>query len=725
MATQHATFCRFCHALCSIIATVEGGRVTKVIGNKDNAMYHGYTCIKGRSLPDQHSNPSRLLHSLKRGADGTHHKIPVEQAMDEVAEKLRAVIDHHGPRAVAMYLGTYGYHYPQTKALALGFMAALGSPMVFTPGSIDQPGKPMAVVFHGRWSAGPQSFDDADRWMVVGANPLVSMWGGIPHFNPARRLHQAKKRGLKLIVIDPRRTETAEKADLFIQPKPGEDPAIMAGIARVILEENLMDADFVREEAEGLDALRAALGPFTPDYVARRADVPAAQIIDAARLFASGTRGTVTCGTGPNMARHGTVVEYLALVMNTLCGRWLRAGEVLPNPFALLPQAEGKAQAEPRPQEPWGGSGMKMRVRNLRASATGLPTSAAAEEILTPGDGQIKVLLTVSGNPMAAWPDQSRTYEAFKKLELSLSVDIKLSATAKLCDYVIAPKMSFETPATTQSAERLMLLGVSPGFPKAYAQYTPALVEPPAGSDVIAEWEFFYGLAQRLGLQIDINGQPLNMVEKPTSDDLLEMMCAGSRIPLSDVKKYPGGHIFDDPPVLVKSKDANWPHKLHVGHPEMMAELAEIAAENFFDHAGYAKDDAFTHRLISRRMHSVYNSSGRDIPTLVREYSYNPAFMHPDDMKAAYLRSGDVIEIKSATASILGIVEEADDVRPGAISMAHGWGGAQEEDHLLRTQGSSTNRLCDATAIFDKRTGIPLMSAIPVRIRKVNLPAVE
>src|SRR5690606_18582421 len=107
-----------------------------------------------------------------------------------------------------------------------------------------------------------------------------------------------------------------------------------------------------------------------------------------------------------------------------------------------------------------------------------------------------------------------------------------------------------------------------PGFPKAYAQYTPALVEPPAGSDVIAEWEFFYGLAQRLGLQIDINGQPLNMVEKPTSDDLLEMMCAGSRIPLSDVKKYPGGHIFDDPPVLVKSKDANWPHKLHVGHPE-------------------------------------------------------------------------------------------------------------------------------------------------------------
>lgn len=720
MGEIHTSICRFCHAFCGIKVTVENGRAVKVIGDKDNPMYHGYSCVKGRSLPQQHENPNRLLHSMKRMPDGSYKRIPAAQAMDEIAAKIGAIIAEHGPRSVALYGGTFSFHYPASTSTAYAWMHAIKSPMIFSSGSIDQPGKPMASALHGRWNAGPQPFSEADTWMLVGANPVVSMWGGIPQYNPAKRLHEAKKRGMKLIVIDPRRTECARAADIHLQPKPGEDPTILAGIAHVIIEEELYDKAFLDADVEGLDALRAALAPFTPEYVARRADVPASQVIAAARLFAAGKRGNVTCGTGPNMAPRGTLTEYMVLVLDTLCGRWMRTGEQLPNPFVLLPQAAGKAQAEPKPKQAWG-YGEKLRVRNLTDCAGGLSTAALADEILLDGEGQVKVLISLGGNPMAAWPDQLRTYEAMKKLELNITLDMRMSATAKLAHYVIAPKLSLEVPAMTSPNEQIWFYGASTGYPEPYAQYAPKLIDPPAGSDLIEEWEFFYGLAQRMGLGLSLNGVALDMAHKPTTDDLFEIMTRNARIPLSEVKKYPHGKIFADPSIRVKPKDEGWSEKLDIGNPHMMAELHEVAQERFFDHAGY-DEAAFSHRLVSRRMHEVYNSSGHDIPVLVRNYRYNPAFMNPKDLETMKLKAGDVVEISSDHASILGVVEEADDVRTGVISMAHAWGDAPEHDEKVRYIGSNTGRLTNVDGRFDPHSGMPLMSAIPVNVRKVKEP---
>ena len=719
MPEERITLCRFCGAFCPIRVTVEDGRATHVIGLKENELYAGYTCIKGRALPDQHNDPDRILHSLKRDVDGSHQRIAVEDAMDAIAAQLSQMIADHGPRSVALYSGTYSYLYTAGAELGKSFMAAIGSKMLLDPSTMDQPGKPLSIGYHGRWEAGPQSFSDADVWMLVGTNPIVSRWGGIPHSNPAKQLHDAKKRGLKLIVIDPRRTDSAEKADVFLQPRPGEDPTILAGLIRVILEERLTDDAFLEAHVEGLASLKTSVDRYTPEYVAARAELPEQDLIEAARVFASAERGMVSCGTGPNMARRGTLTEYLVLVLNTLCGRWVREGERITNPLVTLPAMPHKAQAQPRPEKVYG-FGEKMRVRGLSQSLAGIPISAAADEILLEGEGQIRALIVLGGNPMAAWPDQLRTYAAMQVLELSLTLDLTMSATARLCDYIIAPKLSLESPAITQMHEMLGFYGVSHGYPVPYAQYAEKVVDPPEGSEVIEEWEFFYGLAQRMGLQLDIRGQKLDMDIKPTSDELIELLCVGSRIPLEEVKKYPNGHVFDDPPVLATPREDGWGFRLDVGSPEMMQELLAVRDEEFFEHAGYEATPVYTHRLVSRRMHNFYNSSGQQLERLTREYSYNPAFMNPADLETLGLEAGEVVEIRSADGAIHGIVEVDSNVKCGVISMAHAWGGAPNEDHKLRTIGSNTGRLSSNSGRLDHRSGQPLMSAIPVNLQKVG-----
>jgi len=719
MSETRISICRFCGALCPIRVTIEDGRATDVIGVKESPLYAGYSCIKGRALPEQHYDPNRVLHTLRRGEDGTHRPIAVERAMDEVASRLSAMIAEHGSRSVALYSGTYSYLYTAGAEIAKSFMRAIGSPMLLDPSTMDQPGKPLASAYHGRWEAGTQSFSDSDVWMLVGTNPIVSRWGGIPHSNPAKQLHDAKKRGMKLIVIDPRRTDSAEKADLFLQPKPGEDPTILAGLVRVVLEEGLGDEAFQADHVEGIEALREAVARFTPDYVARRADVPAASIVEAARIFARARRGMVSCGTGPNMARRGTLTEYLVLVLNTLCGRWVREGERITNPLVTLPARPNRAQALPRPKEILA-VGEKMRVRGLTQSVAGIPISAAADEILMPGKGQIRALLVLGGNPMVAWPDQRRTHEALQSLDLCVSFDPTMSATAKLSHFVVGPKLSFETPGITQMHELLGFYGVAHGYPSPYAHYVDKILDPPEGSEVVEEWEFFYGLGQRMGLQLDLRGQLLDMERKPTSEEMIELLCVGSRVPLAEVKRHPFGHVFDDPPVLAKPRDAGSNVRLDVGAPELMRELAEVREERLYDHAGYEAEPIYSHRLVSRRMHNVYNSSGRQLEKLTRRYSYNPAFMNPDDLEALGLASGDIVEIRSADGEVLGIVEPAPDVRRGVISMAHAWGDAPSEDGRIRSIGSNTSRLTSVSGTLDPRSGQPLMSAIPVNLRRVE-----
>lgn len=333
---------------------------------------------------------------------------------------------------------------------------------------------------------------------------------------------------------------------------------------------------------------------------------------------------------------------------------------------------------------------------------------------------------------MAAWPDQLKTYDAMRALDLLVTLDMKMSATSALADYVIAPKLSLETPGLSVSMEAIEQTYVAMGYSEPYAQYSPKIVDPPPGSDVIEEWEFFYGLSQRMGLALQLYPAraeagvlrqrreiaKLDMEHKPTTDEIFAMLMAGSRVPLEEVVRHPHGAIFDSDPLSVAPADPDAADRLDVGNDTMLAELAEARAEP----AESREVAGRPFRLVSRRLPNVYNSSGRDIDALTRRGRYNPAFLHPDDLAAIGVEPGGVVRIESERAAILGIAEAAPELRRGVISMAHCFGDAPERDGELRAIGSNTGRLVDTERDYDPYTGIPRMSAIPVSIEALDEP---
>ncbi|MCV7172662.1 molybdopterin-dependent oxidoreductase [Mycobacterium manitobense] len=726
--TTRPGICRICSAHCGVLATVTDGRLTKVTGDPDNPMFKGYSCAKGRALPEIHNNPARLLHSQRRTPDGAYEPVESGVAMDEIAATLQALIEAHGPRSVALYLGTNGLPYPASALMGNAFIRAIESPMFFTANTIDQPGKQIALAAHGHWLGGDVDFGEADTWLLIGTNPLVSKAIGIPGQNPAQNLKAAVGRGMKLIVIDPRRSQTAARAAIHIQPRPGTDAVIVAGIINIVIGEKLCDWDFLAENVDGFEALAEAVSGFTPAYVADRADIPEQQLLDAARMFATyGTRGgMVNAGTGANFAMHGSVLEYLCLCLTTICGRWQRAGERVTRPNTLLPAFTAKAQPHP-PYEGWG-YGERLRVRGLTDTVAGMPTAALADEILLDGEGQVKALICIGGNPMAAWPDQRKTLRALENLDLLVTLDTEMSLTSRLADYVIAPRMQMETPAMTMGSELIKYYASGTGIPAAYGQYVPRLIEPPAGSDLIEEWQFFLGLAQRMGLEMwfvnFFGGGGGRFMESPpivlnmngdtrlTTEELFEQMCATSRIPFDEVRSHPHGKIFDVDAV-VEPRDADCTAKLDVGNGRLLAELVAIRTDEY---VAAQQDPAFPFRLIPRRHGNFMNSSGTNLAALHRGKPYNPTYMHPDAMAALGLQTGALVTVTSPHDSIPSVVEADDSLRPDVVAMHHAFGGLPAEDDEVRDRGSNVGRLVPTDVEYDPITGLPRQGDIPVSV---------
>ena len=298
MSEVRSSICRLCTAHCPILVTVHDGVVAEVHGDRDVPVFEGYTCPKGRALPAMHAHPGRLLQSLRRRDDGSHEPINSDVAIEEIADRLHDVVERHGPEAVAIYIGTSVVPHPDGQPPGERILLlALGSPNVYSAATIDQPGMIVAEACHGVWMGGRPSFDDADVWFFVGTNPVISKQ--YLEENPARRLARALDRGVQVVVVDPRRTETARRATLHLQPRPGEDAAVVAGLLHLILREGWVDHGFVGQHVDGFDALEQALRPFTPDVVAPQADISAGDLLEAARLL----------GTARRVSRHPAPVR--------------------------------------------------------------------------------------------------------------------------------------------------------------------------------------------------------------------------------------------------------------------------------------------------------------------------------------------------------------------------------------------------------------------------------
>ena len=716
MIETRETFCRFCHAACPLHVDVEinstGARTQEVVvavrGIMEDPLFEGYTCIKGRQLADQHHAPDRLRNPLQRSDDGSFVEVTSKNALDDIAHRVQAIIAAHGPRAVATYTGTGAFQNSISMPVTQAFHSGIGSPSFYTSITIDQPAHLTSRLRMGAWEAGWQNFRDADVLLAIGYNPLVSSYapaGGLQGTNPFVRLRRAKERGMKLIVIDPRRSELASFADLWLPVKPGEDPTLLAGLINVILQENLHDKDFCDRWVDQLDDLRSAVAPFNPEMVATRCEVEAADVLTAARMFAAGPRGTAGTGTGPNMAAHSTLMEHLALTLNAICGRVNREGDVLESGNFLYPGDTRRAQVI-APSDP--APGTPHRVRGLKGMPGEMLTNALAEEILEPGEGKVRCLFVCGGNPVVAFPDQLKTIAAMKDLELLVVIDHRMTPTAELAHYVIPPRLELERADVPTVMDRR--------FASAYVSYTPAVLQ--ADGDLLSEWEVFAGLAQRLGTRIPLPGGDLPLDGSANDDMVLDYAFAKSRLPMSEIRAK-RSTIHEELAIKVVAADPDASARFAVAPPDVVEEISVVLSEKTGAEVIDGFDATkFPFRLISRRLKHVLNSLGREIPGLARVGTTNAAYMNPLDMRDLSLSDGELVRITSPSGEVVGVAEGSDTIKRGVISMSHSWGGSITDEDV-RLHGTPTNRLCTVDSGRDPINGMAIQSAIPIAVTKV------
>ena len=714
MLETRKTFCRFCHVFCGLEVDVQDNRVVGVRGDHDNPVSEGYTCPKGRAEAERINHPDRLRRSQKKVA-GQFEGIDAQQAIDEVGERLRAIIDEHGPESVAVYVGCGGHRTSAGGPWYVDkWLRAFGSPRLYTSLTIDSPSLIIAYdrLFGGPLPLGVFDIDHADCALFVGTNPVVSHQWVMPQSNPATRVKKAMKRGMKLLVIDPRKSELAAKAHVHLQVKPGEDASLLACMIREIIENNWYDEDYVDNYVSGFDELAAAVKPFGLAYTEQRTTCPAADIVEAARIFATANSGAAASGTGLHMARHQNLNTQLVQTLNALCGRFDRRGGLTRIAGTLGPALPSSGN-QPIPLSLR--TEQRSRVRDIQG-ITGLfgyqemPTNTLTDEILTEGEGQIKALIVNGGNPALVLSDTEHTLKALDKLDLLVVNDLFMSATARHADYVMAVKHPFERVDIPMLSDNY--------YPFSFSQYSDKMVE--AEDDVIEEWEFFWRTAQKMETGFSLPGIPADA--NPSADQVIASLNPDARIPLEELKAAsPSGEIYDEgiPEVggVIPDMLGHPDKRLAAGHPEVITELAEVLAEPTMSNGAYSEGANFEFRLITYRMAEVYCSTGNNLPSLRKKRSYNPALMNAEDMARLSLRDKDLIVIESLHGEIEAVVERSDRVASGTMGLAHGWGDPADE-RPTREKGSNVQPLIARDVDYDKLTGLAQQSAFPVNVRR-------
>jgi len=715
MATREArSYCRICSAHCGVVLTIdETDRIVTVKGDKENPLSRGYVCFKGLQAEEAHHGPQRLLRPLKRQPDGSFAEIGSEQALDEIADKLRTIVARGGPEAVATFKGTSGSLYA-THMIQLDFLHALGSNQFFSVNTIDQSAKFVSFERQGGWAAGLQDIDQSEVLLLFGCNPLISH-STMPVMgpDPQRKLKAAKERGLKLIVIDPRRSETAHFADLHLQSLPGRDTAIAAAMAGVILGEGWEDKDFCAEHigADRIADLRKAVDPFTPELAERAAGLQPGQIREAARMFArEASCGSAFAATGPSMSPFCNTMQHLVDTLNIICGRFRRAGQKAVVDMINTPDPiHAEVISPPRSYAGFPPS----RIRGAGMLGFDRLASTLAEEILTPGKGRIRSLFVSGSNPAVCLPDQKRAVEALKDLELLVVMDPYMSATAKLAHYVLPPTMMYERPDLPIAV---------PGFnigTESWSQYTPPVIGAPEGADLVEDWYPYWAIAKRLGLTMQFSGieLDLNVNRPPTTDEMLEIRARNGRVTLdmlmADLKQYPSGRIYDHPSNVVQPARPGVSGRFDVMPADVAEELREFRVSELMQVP--ARGASHSHLMISRRMNRVMNSFGNNLQATLRHDPGNPAYMHPSELDDLGLAPGDKVEIASEHGRIETVVQPDKAVRRGVVSIAHCWGGLPGEEG----PGANTNLLIPTDRHLANINMMPRMSAVPVNVRKV------
>lgn len=711
------TFCRNCSALCAMEVDVEDGRLLRARPDGSVSPYGAYLCPKGLASVEFHNGAEgRLLTSLARQPDGTLAPVDGEAAVAAVGARLKALVAEHGPRCVAVYHGTGAYRSVLGGLMERAFVAALGTPNFFSTMTIDQSAKWVTMARMGTFASGKNALRDCDVALLAGGNPLVTHQGApfavAESGAPARGFEAARSAGCKVILVDPRRTETARFADLLIQPLPGHDAAIFAAIAHVLLRDGTYDAAFVERWCDGLDAVRTAVAPFTPAMAAARADVPVEQIELAAKWLGEARRVVAGSGTGPSFAAHSNTADHMIELVNALCGGYRREGDRVRNPGTLRTKPVYEMAVPPSrsfEREP------RCLSRDTGQLLGEMPSALLAGEITAEHPDRIRALIVLGGDPLMAVGDPAIAEPAFAQLDL-VCLDPRLNETGRRAHAVIATSQPFERHEISIPGDAL--------YPAPFAQYTRPVVEKPAG--VLHDWEVFWALAQAMGLPLTFKfwayglrfediaeGLDLSGPEKPDPEDLCRFLAAGSAVPFDHLLAHPEGVRPDLPPRVVEPAPVAG-GRLELMPADVAAELRTVLAE------GEGGDPAYPYRLISRRVLHALNSAFRHSREAKRRLPLNHAYMNPADMAHEGLADGDPVAIASAHGIIRTRAKAEDRLRPGVVSMTHMFGPLVGSGDPDADSGANVGQLTSLTEGLEAVNFMPRFSGVPVAVRRTD-----
>jgi anaerobic selenocysteine-containing dehydrogenase len=713
------TFCRNCSAVCAMEIDLEDGRMVRARPDGTASPYGAYLCPKGLTSVEFHNGAEgRLFGSLAKQLDGSFAPVAADEAVAEIALRLKALVAEHGPRSVAVYHGTGAYRSVLGGLMERAFVAALGTPNFFSTMTIDQSAKWVTAARLGVMASGKNALRDCDVALLAGGNPLVTHQGA-PYAvaesgAPARGFAAAKANGCKIIIVDPRRTETARFADLLIQPLPGHDAAIFAAIAHILVRDGTYDAAFVDKWCNGLDAVREAVTPFTPELAAARADVPVEQIELAAKWLGEGRRVTTGSGTGPSFGLHSNTNDHLIELLNALCGGYRREGDRVRNPGTLRTKPVYEMAVPPSRSFEKAPKCVSEDVGPLLGE---MPSALIPREITAESPDRIRALIVFGGDPLMALGDPDVAQKAFGELDLLVSLDCRMNETGRMSDYVIATSQPFERHELSIPGDAL--------YPEPFAQYTRPVVPVPDG--VVHDWEVFWSLARGMDLPLifkfwaygltfaDIpGGLDLSSGEKPDPEELCRFLASGSAVPFDTLLAHPEGVRADLPPHFVEAAPADM-GKLELMPPDVAAELAGILDE--------AEDGAgFAFRLISRRTLHTLNGAFVGSREARRRYPVNWAYMNPQDMADAGLEEGDAVEISGEHGSIKSVAKPEDRLRRGVVSMTHMFGRLRGSGDAEADGGANVGELCSLSERVEPINYMPRFTGIPVNVRRADPP---
>ena len=701
--SPHYRACNLCEAICGIEITVEGDQRLTIRGDKDDPFSRGYICPKAVALQDIHYDKDRLKYPVRRIPNGWR-RIGWDEAFDEVANNLKRVNAKYGRNSIATYLGNPTVHNYNALLFAPGFLRSLRTRNKFSATSVDQLAHHVAsfLMFGHQLLLPVPDIDRTRLFLVLGANPAVSNGSMMTAPGLGRRMEEIRRRGGKVILIDPRQNETARLVDQHLFIRPGTDVLLLLALLHVVFDERLTRPGSLASFTKGLETIGNLVKEFPPEKVAPLTGIEPDQIRALAREFA-GAKPAVCYGRiGVSTQEFGATCQWLINVLNIVTGNLDSPGGAMFNLPAFDPLSAPESLA------PRGSFGRwHSRVRKLPEFSGELPVAALAEEILTPGEGQVKAMVTLAGNPVLSTPNGRKLDEALASLEFMVSIDIYINETTRHAHIILPPTGPLERGHYDIAFNILAVRNT--------AKFSPPLFDP--APDTRADWEILSELQTRM------EHKQVGSVLRGVQRKLGRRFFGPERILDLGLRFGPYGaglNPFSNGLTLRKLQKAV--HGIDLGPltpclpkrlgtadkcielaPEILVKDVERVKGKFLD--GALQDLNGNLLLIGRRHLRSNNSWLHNTRRLLRDDETQPRctiLMHPTDAARRSLSNGQDVRVESRVGSIVIPIEVSDEMMPGVVSIPHGWGHDRPGNRLSVAQqhpGQSINDLTDNQAI--------------------------